>query len=63
MNKEKQVEFTAMEGGSLEDDVLLAGLERPFVAMTADRILDELSRTGEQTVEGIPKHRAAPFRA
>lgn len=47
-----KVSFTAMKDGTAEDYALLAELEEPFVAMTADRILAELARQGEMTLEG-----------
>ena len=46
------VSFTAMKDGTREDYMLLAKLEKPYLAMTADRILDELRRHGEATLEG-----------
>lgn len=46
------VSFTQMKDGTAEDYALLAELEKPFHAMTADRILAELARHGETTLEG-----------
>ena len=50
----KTVSFTQMKDGTKEDYLLLHELEKPFHAMTADRILDELRRHGEATLEGYP---------
>ena len=49
---ENTVSFTRMKDGTAEDYALLAELEKPFHAMTADRILAELARHGETTLEG-----------
>lgn len=46
------VSFTQMKDGTKEDYLLLAELEKPYHGMTADRILDELKRQGEGTLEG-----------
>ena len=46
------VSFTQMKDGTREDYELLHELEKPFLAMTADRILQELHRQGETTLEG-----------
>ncbi len=46
------VDFIAMKDGSKEDYELLEKLEKPFLAMTADRVLDEMRRAGEVTLEG-----------
>jgi predicted HD phosphohydrolase len=46
------VSFTQMKDGTKEDYDLLAEKEHGFHAMTADRILDELRRHGESTLEG-----------
>lgn len=48
------VGFTRMKDGTREDYDLLARLEKPYHAMTARRILDELGRQGEVTLEGYP---------
>jgi len=48
----KTVGFTAMKDGTAEDYALLEELEKPFLAMTADRVLDEMRRAGEVTLEG-----------
>jgi len=46
------VSFTAMKDGTREEYELLAKLEKPFLALTADRVMDELRRAGEATLEG-----------
>ena len=48
----KTVSFTAMKDGTREEYALLAQLEKPFLALTADRVLDELRRADEVTLEG-----------
>ncbi|MEP0940347.1 MAG: HD domain-containing protein [Rhizobiaceae bacterium] len=52
MSDAKTVEFTQMKDGTREDYELLHELEKPFLAMTPDRILQELHRQGEVTLEG-----------
>lgn len=52
MSQRQTVSFTQMKDGTKEDYLLLAELERPFQAMTADRVLDELRRAGAATLEG-----------
>lgn len=47
-----KVSFTQMKDGSCEDYLLLQKLEKPFLAMTGDRVLDELHRQGAATLEG-----------
>ena len=46
------VSFTAMKDGTREEYALLARLEKPFLALTADRVLAELRRADEVTLEG-----------
>ena len=46
------VSFTAMKDGTREEYELLARLEKTFLALTADRVLDELRRADEVTLEG-----------
>ncbi|WP_424931600.1 HD domain-containing protein [Amaricoccus macauensis] len=41
-----------MKDGTREDYQLLAELEKPFLALTADRVLAELARAGEDTLDG-----------
>jgi predicted HD phosphohydrolase len=48
----KTVEFTQMKDGTKEDYELLAELEKPYLALTAERIIAELHRQGEDTLEG-----------
>ena len=48
----ERVSFTAMKDGTAEDYALLERLEKPFLALTADRVLDEMRRAGEATLEG-----------
>lgn len=51
-SESKVVSFTQMKDGTMEDYLMLAELEKPFLAMTADRVLTELRRAGEDTLEG-----------
>ena len=46
------VSFTAMKDGTADDYALLERLEKPYLALTADRVLDEMRRAGEATLEG-----------
>lgn len=46
------VSFTEMKDGTREDYELLARLEKPFHALTADRILSELERHDIDTLSG-----------
>lgn len=48
----KKVSFTQMKDGTRHDYALLHELEKPYLAMTADRILDEMRRQGQATLEG-----------
>lgn len=48
------VSFTQMKDGTKADYELLARGEGPYLALTADRVLDELRRHGETTLEGYP---------
>ncbi len=48
----KTVSFTQMKDGSKEDYQLLEQAEKPYLAMTAERILSELRRQGEDTLTG-----------
>jgi len=50
----RTVSFTQMKDGTKDDYQLLEEMEKPFHAMTADRILDELRKHGETTLEGYP---------
>ena len=48
------VSFTEMKHGTAEDYALLDRLERPFHAMTPDRILRHLAAQGEESLDGYP---------
>jgi len=48
----KSVSFTEMKHGTREDYELLETFEAKYQAGTADRILDELRRQGEASIEG-----------
>lgn len=48
----KTVSFTQMKDGTKDDYLLLEEKEKAFHAMTADRIMDEMRRHGEATLEG-----------
>ncbi|WP_227435081.1 HD domain-containing protein [Nioella sediminis] len=52
MTADQKVSFTQMKDGTKEDYELLEKLERPYLALTADRIMDELRRQGEVSLEG-----------
>ncbi len=46
------VSFTQMKDGTRQDYELLRDLEAPYIAGTADRLLQELARQGEETLAG-----------
>ena len=53
MNDHKPtVSFTQMKDGTKADYELLHELEKPYLALTPDRVLDELRRQGEVSIEG-----------
>ena len=53
MEKEiNKVSFTQMKDGNFEDYQLLKKFEKPYLNLTANRIIDELKRQGESTLEG-----------
>lgn len=52
MQDNRTVNFTEMKHGTKEDYLLLHELEKPFLALTPDRILDELNRQGDITLAG-----------
>ncbi len=54
MTKDSQVGFTQMKDGTAADYALLERLEKPYLALTATRVMDELRRQGEVTLEGYP---------
>ena len=47
-----KVSFTQMKDGNFKDYQLLKKLERPYLNLTANRIIDELKRQGGSTLEG-----------
>ena len=49
---DEHVNFVNMKDGTRTEYELLARLEKPYLALTADRVLDELKRAGEATLEG-----------
>jgi predicted HD phosphohydrolase len=49
---DQTVSFTAMKDGTREDYLLLRDLEHRHVAGTADRVLRELAKQGEESFEG-----------
>ena len=51
------VSFTEMKQGTKEDYALLAELEKPHHALTADRVLDELRRQAETSLDGYQINR------
>lgn len=48
----QKVSFTQMKDGTKDEYMLLHELEKPYLGMTADRIMDELRRQGDATLEG-----------
>ena len=52
MSDEKTVSFTQMKHGTYKDYQLLHELEKPYLAMTAERVLDELRRQADVSLEG-----------
>lgn len=52
MNDTRTASFTQMKDGSKEDYLLLQELEKPFLRLTPERILDELHRQGQVSLEG-----------
>jgi predicted HD phosphohydrolase len=52
MSEDRLVAFTQMKDGTREDYLMLHELEKPFHAGTADRLLRELARQGEETLPG-----------
>ncbi len=48
----KTVSFTQMKDGTAQDYALLEELEKPYLALTPDRVLDELKRQGSATLDG-----------
>ncbi len=52
MTEDRLVAFTRMKDGTREEYLMLHELEKPFHAGTADRLLRELARQGEETLSG-----------
>ncbi len=52
MVEQKQVAVTRMKDGTREDYLMLHELEKPFHAGTADRLLREMAKQGEETLAG-----------
>lgn len=46
------VSFTQMKDGTKEEYLMLHELEKPYLGLTVDRIMDELRRQGEASLEG-----------
>ena len=47
---DEHVDFTAMKDGTKEEYELLARLEKPYLALTSGRVIEELRRAGEATL-------------
>jgi predicted HD phosphohydrolase len=54
---DQTVSFTQMKDGTKDEYLLLHELEKPYLALTANRILDELRRQGEVSLEGYQINR------
>ena len=52
IKKQKTVSFTSMKEGSKADYELLQKLEKPYLAMTSNRIIEALEIQGETTLPG-----------
>lgn len=52
MSKSETVSFTQMKDGTREDYAMLQEKEHAYLAGTADRLLAELKRQGDETMEG-----------
>ena len=48
----KKVKITEMKDGDKEDYLLLKELEKSYISMTSDRIIEELKRQGTISLEG-----------
>ena len=48
------VSFTQMKHGTHEDYAMLQELEHPYHAKTAQRLLNELARQGQDSLDGYP---------
>ncbi|WP_286196648.1 HD domain-containing protein [Tropicibacter sp. R15_0] len=53
----EKVTFTQMKDGTKDEYLMLQKLEKPYLSMTTDRILDELRRQGEVSLEGYQINR------
>ena len=49
---EKNVKFKHMKDGDKDDYLLLQEYEKRYVSLTYERIIEELSRQGQNTMEG-----------
>ncbi|MCT4555131.1 MAG: HD domain-containing protein [Pelagimonas sp.] len=54
---DQTVSFTQMKDGTKDEYLMLHELEKPYLAMTADRVMDELRRQGEVSLEGYQINR------
>ena len=52
MTEDHLVAFTQMKDGTKEEYLMLHELEKPFLAGTADRLLREMAKQGEETLSG-----------
>ena len=52
MSDTRTVSFTQMKDGTAADYHLLEEMEKPYLGLTASRIIDELRRQGEASLEG-----------
>lgn len=52
MTEDRLVAFTQMKDGTKEEYLMLHELEKPFHAGTADRLLREMAKQGEETLSG-----------
>lgn len=52
MSDTRTVSFTQMKDGTAADYHLLEEMEKPYIGLTASRIIDELRRQGEVSLEG-----------
>ena len=52
MTEDRLVSFTQMKDGTKEEYLMLHELEKPFHAGTADRLLREMAKQGEETLSG-----------
>ena len=50
--QERTVKFVEMKDGDKEDYLLLQELEKPYLKMTPNRIIEELKRQGDVSLEG-----------